>query len=70
MPRMTLKQRYLSTMNDLLAAREFVGGPLPQDQEAAYVGLLDEIWWRLSSEDQDELERRLTDHRTALSSTP
>lgn len=53
-----LKLVYESTLDDLLRAREFVGGELSQDQESVFAELLDTIWWKLSPAEQEELERR------------
>lgn len=54
-----LKFAYKSTLDDLLRAREFAGGILPEQEESVFVELLDELWWKLNPADQDELERCL-----------
>lgn len=54
-----LKRLYKDALDDLLRAREFAGGPLSQELEAKHVGLLDDIWHKLGTDEQEELEREL-----------
>lgn len=54
-----LKSAYKITLADLLGAREFAGGALPEEEESTFVALLDELWGNLDPVDQIELERCL-----------
>jgi hypothetical protein len=50
---------YRRLMNELLILREAEGGDLPVEVESAYVERLDDLWWKLSEEDQAEYEAEL-----------
>jgi hypothetical protein len=52
-------ERYRHLLTQLLFEREAAGGELPEQEESRYVELLDEVWWQLSPNDQDLIEREL-----------
>ncbi len=52
-------ERYRILLSQLLFEREAAGGDLPEEEESRYVALLDEVWWELSPNDQEQLEREL-----------
>lgn len=58
-PVLNLQLTYESTLNELVAAREFSGGELPPGVEADYHNLLHELWCRLSPIQQEMLDRLL-----------
>jgi len=51
-----LTKRYLGMLTELLLERELNGGTLPMDVESERSAKLEEIWWQLSDEEQDEVE--------------
>lgn len=57
-----LKHAYKTVLSDLLSAREFAGGSLCSEHEAALLQLLDELWKHLDPGDQQELEQQLMRH--------
>jgi hypothetical protein len=52
-------ERYRALLTQLLVEREAAGGELSEEAESRLVPLLDEVWWQLSSSEQDQLEREL-----------
>lgn len=52
---------YRKLMNELLLLREAEGGELPVEVESRYVEHLDDLWWRLSDDQQELYERELED---------
>jgi hypothetical protein len=52
-------ERYRMLLTQLLFEREAAGGDLAEEEESRYVELLDEVWWRLSRNDQDPIEKEL-----------
>lgn len=54
-------QRYRELLYRLLLERELAGGILPEEDESEYVALLDQYWWAMSSEEQEQIERELAD---------
>ena len=51
--------RYRGLLTELLFEREAAGGELSEEDESRYVERLDELWWQLSSSDQDRIEQEL-----------
>lgn len=51
-----LTKQYLGMLTELLLERELNGGTLPMDVESERSAKLEEIWWQLSDEEQDEVE--------------
>jgi hypothetical protein len=51
--------RYRILLTQLLFEREAAGGDLSEDEESRYVALLDELWWQLGPNDQEQIERDL-----------
>jgi hypothetical protein len=51
-----LTKQYLGMLTELLLERELNGGTLPMDGESERSAKLEEIWWQLSDEEQDEVE--------------
>lgn len=49
--------RYRALLMQLLLDREAAGGELSEEDEARYVERLDELWWKLSPSDQEQIER-------------
>lgn len=47
---------YTSILEELEEARRAAGGTLSQSSEAAFVERLDELWWKLSADEQDALD--------------
>jgi hypothetical protein len=50
---------YRQLMNELLIVRETECGSLPVEVESAYVERLDDLWWRLSEQEQTGYEAEL-----------
>ena len=46
---------YLSVLEELEQARRNAGGRLPDETESAFVERLDDLWWELSSDEQDDI---------------
>lgn len=59
---------YRALMSEVLILREAEGGGLPLEIESAYAERLDDLWWRLSEEEQSEYEAELA--RAAVLSGP
>ena len=58
--------RYRILMSRLLFERAAAGGELREDEESSYVALLDEVWWQLSSSEQDQVEKDLKEVRVQV----
>ena len=54
---------YLQLLQELCDARKAAGGSLTQEQESEYVACLEELWWKLSEQEQDELEATAPPHK-------
>ena len=54
-----LLTRYRTLLGQLLFEREAAGGELPDDEESRFVERLDEVWWQLSPEEQELVDREL-----------
>ena len=52
-------ERYRILLSQLLFEREAAGGDLSEEEESRFVASLDELWWQLSSSDQEQVEREL-----------
>jgi hypothetical protein len=52
-------ERYRILLSQLLFEREAAGGDLPDEEESRFVALLDEVWWQLSPNDHEQIEREL-----------
>jgi hypothetical protein len=55
-------------MSELLVLREAEGGELPAEVESSFVERLDDLWWKLSEEEQQVYEAELADD--SVPSTP
>jgi hypothetical protein len=51
--------RYRALLTELLFEREAAGGELSQLEESLFVERLDQIWWQLSSAEQDVVDQEL-----------
>jgi hypothetical protein len=51
--------RYRALLTELLFEREAAGGELSQLEESLFVERLDQIWWQLSSAEQDIVDQEL-----------
>jgi hypothetical protein len=60
----SLLDGYCRLMNELLLLREAEGGELPVEVESSYVQRLDDLWWRLSEQEQELYESELADTLT------
>jgi hypothetical protein len=58
----TASQRYRELLNRQLLERELAGGALPDEDESEYVAQLDEYWWEMPSEEQEQIERELAEN--------
>lgn len=47
---------FILEYNKLMSARELAWGELPQDTESEFVGKLNDLWWNLTEEEQDQIE--------------
>jgi hypothetical protein len=45
---------YASLVNELHEARAAAGGALSEDDESAFAERLDDLWWELTDEEQDD----------------
>lgn len=54
-----VKERYQELMLDLQLTRAEAGGTLSQEAEAGFIGPLDTLWWQMSSEEHQEVEKWL-----------
>lgn len=52
-------RRYEEILDDLLARRAERGGALSDDDEARIAAELDALWWQMTEQQQEELERRI-----------
>jgi hypothetical protein len=53
--------RYRTLLGQLLFEREAAGGELSEDEESRWVERLDGVWWQLSPEEQDLVDRELAE---------
>jgi hypothetical protein len=51
--------RYRALLTELLFEREAAGGELSQLEESLFVERLDQVWWQLSSAEQDIVDEEL-----------
>lgn len=56
---MNVLDQYRVLMNELLIVRAAEGGELPIEVESVYVERLDDLWWRLSEDEQATYEAEL-----------
>jgi hypothetical protein len=54
-------EHYRDLLRQLLVERAIAGGALPDEDESQRVADLDRLWWTLSSEEQDRVEREIKD---------
>jgi hypothetical protein len=52
-----LIEKYQAIFVELLAARKEADDNLPQEREAEFAAKLDDIWWKLTKDEQDGLEK-------------
>ena len=50
---------YRTLLTELLFEREAAGGELPEEEESSYVARLDAIWWRLTPDEQTQMDEEL-----------
>jgi hypothetical protein len=54
-------QQYRELLYRLLLERELAGGVLPEEDESEYVSQLDQLWWEMTPEEQNQIERELAE---------